>query len=114
MHRGEVWLINLDPTIGAELKKIRPAVIVNDDAVGLLPLKVVVPLTTWKERYTQAPWLVRIMPNPENGLDKPSAADAFQVRSLSQERLIRRLGKLTIGRMKSISSALALVLGIET
>jgi mRNA interferase MazF len=114
MHRGEVWLINLDPTIGAELKKIRPAVIVNDDAVGLLPLKVAVPLTTWKDRYTQAPWLVSIMPDPENGLDKPSAADAFQVRSLSQERLIRRLGKLTIGQMKSISSALALVLGIET
>jgi mRNA interferase MazF len=114
MHRGEVWLINLDPTIGAELKKIRPAVIVNDDAVGLLPLKVIIPLTTWKERYAQAPWLVRIVPNPENGLDKTSAADAFQVRSLSQERLIRCLGKLTIGQMKSISSALALVLSIES
>ena len=45
MRRGEVWFINLDPTIGAELKKTRPAVIVNDDAVGLLPLKVIVPLT---------------------------------------------------------------------
>lgn len=37
MRRGEVWLINLDPTIGAEIKKTRPAVIVNDDAVGILP-----------------------------------------------------------------------------
>ena len=36
MLRGEIWLINLDPTIGAEIKKIRPAVIVNDDAVGIL------------------------------------------------------------------------------
>ncbi len=114
MHRGEVWLINLDPTKGAELKKTRPAVIVNDDAVGLLPLKVIVPLTTWKERYSQAPWIVRIDPHSENGLDKISAADTFQVRSLSQERLIRRLGKLTTGQMKSISSALELVLGIES
>jgi len=55
MRRGEVWFINLDPTIGAELKKTRPAVIVNDDAVGLLPLKVIVPLTAWKEHYRQAP-----------------------------------------------------------
>ncbi len=39
MRRGEVWLINLDPIIGAEIKKTRPAVIVNDDAVGILPLK---------------------------------------------------------------------------
>lgn len=39
MRRGEVWLINLDPTVGAEIKKTRPAVIVNDDAIGILPLK---------------------------------------------------------------------------
>lgn len=41
MHRGEVWLINLDPTVGAEIRKVRPAVIVNDDAVGILPLRVI-------------------------------------------------------------------------
>jgi mRNA interferase MazF len=45
MQRGEVWLINLDPTIGAELRKTRPAIIVNDDAIGILPLKVIVPVT---------------------------------------------------------------------
>ncbi|PKL48647.1 MAG: hypothetical protein CVV37_07920 [Nitrospira bacterium HGW-Nitrospira-1] len=38
MHRGEVWLINLDPAIGSEIKKTRPAVVVNDDAIGILPL----------------------------------------------------------------------------
>jgi mRNA interferase MazF len=114
MRRGEVWLINLDPTIGAELRKTRPAVIVNDDAMGLLPLKVIVPLTAWKEHYRQAPWLVRIEPQQESGLDKPSAADAFQVRSLSQERLVRRLGRLTAAEMKSIAAALALVLSIES
>jgi len=114
MYRGEVWLINLDPTIGAELKKTRPAVIVNDDAVGVLPLKVIVPLTTWKEHYNQAPWLVRIEPNTGNCLEKLSAADAFQVRSLSHQRLVRRLGNLTLDDMKHISSALALVLSINS
>ncbi|MBM4274101.1 MAG: type II toxin-antitoxin system PemK/MazF family toxin [Deltaproteobacteria bacterium] len=113
MRRGEVWLINLDPTLGAELKKTRPAVIVNDDAVGLLPLKVIVPLISWKEHFRQAPWLVRLNPSPENGLAKPSAADTFQVRSLSQERLVRRLGKLTDAEMREISAALASVLSIE-
>jgi len=81
MLRGEVWLINLDPTIGAEIRKTRPAVIVSDDNVGVLPLKVIVPITEWKERYSIAPWLVRIPPSPDNGLGKLSAADAFQVRS---------------------------------
>jgi len=43
MQRGDVWLINLDPTLGSEIRKTRPAVIVNDGAIGILPLKVIVP-----------------------------------------------------------------------
>jgi len=113
MRRGEVWLINLDPTVGAEIKKTRPAVIVNDDAIGVLPLKVIVPITEWKERYAIAPWIVRLEPDPENGLDKPSAADAFQVRSVAQERFVRRLGKLSETAMQEITKALTIVLSIE-
>lgn len=113
MHRGEVWLINLDPTVGAEIRKTRPAVIVNDDAVGLLPLKVIVPVTEWKDRYSIAPWMVQIEANSENGLDKVSAADAFQVRSLAQERFVRKLGKLSDSVMTAIGRALAVVLSID-
>jgi len=113
MLRGEVWLINLDPTIGPEIRKTRPAVIVNDDSVGVLPLKVIVPTTEWRERFTIAPWLVRIAPSPDNGLDKASAADAFQVRSVVQQRFVRRLGRLTDSQMAEITQALATVLAIE-
>ena len=114
MRRGEVWLINLDPTVGAEIKKTRPAVIVNDDAVGILPLKVIVPITEWKDRYAVAPWMVRLESDAESSLDKPSAADAFQVRSVAQERFVRRLGKLSDGAMREITTALAVVLSIES
>ena len=86
VQRGEIWLINLDPTVGAEIKKTRPAVIVNDDAIALLPLKVIVPITGWKKRYAVAAWMVRLEPSDENGLTKTSAADTFQVRSVAQER----------------------------
>jgi len=113
MHRGDVWLINLDPTVGAEIKKTRPAVIVNDDAVGILPLRVIVPITEWKDRYAVAPWMVRLTPDALNGLDKPSAADTFQVRSLSQSRFVQQLGRLSDITMEEISRALALVLAID-
>lgn len=113
MKRGEVWLINLDPTIGAEIKKIRPAIIVNDDAIGKLPLKVVVPITDWKERYSKAPWMVRLIPSDENGLSKQSAADTFQVRSLSQKRFVRKLGYLADSEMLLVSTALTIVLSLE-
>ena len=112
MQRGEVWLINLDPAVGAEIKKTRPAVIVNDDAIGILPLKVIVPVTEWKDRYAAAPWMVRLEPSAENGLEKPSAADAFQVRSVAQERFVRRIGKLSDSAMQGITKALAVVFGI--
>jgi mRNA interferase MazF len=103
----------LDPTIGAEIKKTRPAVIVSDDAIGILPLKVIVPITEWKERYAVAPWIVRLDPDGQNGLQKPSAADTFQVRSLAQERFVRRLGKLPDRVMDSIAKALAVVLSFD-
>jgi len=113
MHRGEVWLIDLDPAVGSEIRKTRPAVIVNDDAVGLLPLRVIVPITEWKDRYGVAPWMVQILPSSENGLDKLSAADAFQVRSLAHQRFVRKLGNHSDAVMRSISKALATVLSIE-
>lgn len=113
MNRGEIWLINLDPTIGAEIKKTRPAVIVNDDAIGILPLKIIVPITDWKDRYAVAPWMVRLEPDADNGLSKPSAADAFQIRSVAQERFVRQLGKLSDAVMREVTAALAIVLSIE-
>jgi mRNA interferase MazF len=113
MKRGEIWLINLDPTIGSEIRKTRPAVIVSSDTIGVLPLKVIVPLTDWKDHYEIAPWMIKVEPEAENGLEKISAADTFQVRSLAQERLIRKLGKMDNRQMAQITNGLGLVLEIE-
>ena len=113
MKRGEIWLINLDPTVGAEIRKTRPAIIVSSDAVGVLPLKVIVPLTDWKDHYEVAPWMVKVEPDTHNGLDKISAADTFQVRSLAQERFVRKLGKLDARRMSLLNLGLGMVLEIE-
>lgn len=104
-------MINLDPTIGAEIKKSRPAVIINVDEIGILPLRVIVPITTWKDHYSQAPWLVQIQPTQQNGLDKASAADAFQIRSLSIERFIRRIGEVDSKTLSAILEAVKIVLG---
>jgi mRNA interferase MazF len=113
MKRGEIWLINLDPTIGAEIKKTRPAVIVSSDAVGTLPLKVIVPLTDWKDRYAVASWMVKVELDTHNGLEKSSAADTFQVRSVSVERFVRKQGRLAEALMSQISEGLGRVLEIE-
>jgi len=110
MHRGEIWLVNLDPTIGSEIRKTRPAVIVSSELVGILPLKVIIPFTDWKDRYEIAAWMVRIDPDAQNGLIKASAADALQIRSVSEQRLVRRLGVLQPGQVEQIMRAVMKVL----
>ncbi len=110
MQRGEIWLVNLDPTIGSEIRKSRPAVIVSSDLVGILPLKVIVPFTEWKDRYAQAPWMVRVDSSEQNGLSKPSAADALQIRSVSQLRLVQKLGDLPQLQVARIVQAVMTVL----
>lgn len=113
MHKGEIWLINLDPTIGAEIRKTRPAVIVSEDALGILPLRVVVPITEWKERYGIAPWMVPILPDAQNGLEKPSAADTFQIRSVAQQRFVQRLGSLQDEQIQKVLAAIQIVIGAK-
>jgi mRNA interferase MazF len=103
MLRGEVWRINLDPTIGAEIRKTRPVIVVNDDDIGIFPLKIIVPLTDWKDRYEAAIWMTKIEPNTKNGLSKTSAADAFQIRSVSQERFVEKLGEITVENLAEIT-----------
>lgn len=112
MRRGQIWLFNSDPALGDEIGKTRPAIIVNNDEIGTLRLKVVVPITGWSDAFSGVVWMVRLEPSAENGLSKPSAADTFQVRSISQQRLIRQLGILSDEQMQNISKALAVVLSI--
>ena len=113
MRRGEIWLINLDPAVGSEIKKTRPAVIVSDNAIGVLPLKIIVPITEWRDRYSVAPWMVQLEADLENGLGKASAADTFQVRSVAQERFVRKIGEVSGMGMLEIGKALVVALSIE-
>lgn len=113
MKRGEIWLVNLDPTIGSEIKKTRPAVIVNSDALGKLPLKVIVPITDWKSHYAIAPWMIKLVPTSQNGLHKNSSADCFQVRSVSALRLTKKLGHLRSEQMEEILKGLSAILEIK-
>ena len=110
-QRGEVWIVRFDPSVGAEIRKLRPAVVANVDSIGKLPLRIVVPLTDWQPSFGLMPWFVLIPASPLTGLVKESGADAFQVKSLSVNRFVRRIGKLSDDRIDDIASAIALCVG---
>jgi len=113
MKQNEIWLINLDPTIGAEIKKTRPAVIINDNALGKLPLKIIVPITDWKTHYKIAPWMIKIEPSNDNGLKKNSSIDCFQVSSVSETRFVKKLGVIDKMTHEKIKLGLSKVLSIS-
>jgi mRNA interferase MazF len=107
--RGEIWLVTLDPTIGSEIRKTRPAVVVSSDEMGRLPIKLVAPVTDWKAAFVGNAWHIRLDPNLQNGLAKISAVDTLQLRGLDTQRFVKKLGAIEVGMMQRIAAAIAVV-----
>ena len=106
-RRGEVWVARLDPTLGDEMQKTRPVVVVRSDSMGMLAVKIAAPFTT--SEFGPAPWRLAIKPTIQNGLDRASTVDLLQVRSLAVERFVSRLGSLSDEDMEQIAAAVAAV-----
>jgi mRNA interferase MazF len=109
-QRGEVWLVNFDPTLGTEIRKIRPAVVISSNNIGILPIKLVAPITDWKDWYAGNLWHIKLIPNTANGLSKDSSVDTLQLRGVYIQRFIRKLGSLTSEEMNSITTAIVTVI----
>ena len=94
IKQSEIWLVKFYPIIGQEIAKTRPAIVINDDKVGKLKLRTVVPITDWKNIYSNYPWMIKVVPNTQNNLSKESAIDCFQVKNISTDRFVKKIGIL--------------------
>ena len=92
ISQSEIWEVDFFPNIGSEIAKNRPALIVNHNLIGKLPLRTIVPVTEWADTYSRYPWMVKIIPDESNKLIKVSAIDCFQIKNFSIERFRRKLG----------------------
>jgi len=110
-NRGEVFLVNFDPTTGAEIKKTRPALIVqNDIANQNSPITIVAAITSQFEEPLY-PTEVRIR-RPEGGLSANSVVLLNQIRSIDKRRLVKRMGTLRNDTMAKVNRALLVSLGL--
>ncbi len=115
MRRGDIHLIDLDPSRGSEADKRRPAVIVSNDAANSTAARLgrgvitVVPVTSNVERVH--PFQV-LLSAAETGLERDSKAQAEQIRSITVERVGERLGVVPNSIMLQIDEALRLHLGL--
>jgi len=107
MSRGEVWWVNFEPSVGGEIRKKRPAVIVSNDAANKHLNRVqVVPLTSRVDRVYPSEAVVRLR-------RKRSKAMADQLTTVSKLRLMTRLGTLTAADMREVERVVRVQLDLS-
>ena len=109
--RGEVYLVCLDPTIGAEINETRPAVIISNDICNQFSETItVIPITSNIEKVFP---FEALLSAKETGLSKKSKAKCNQIRTIDKRRVLKQLGKISPENIKEIEKALSIHLGIS-
>ena len=110
-RRGDVYLVAFDPTLGAEIKKTRPALIIqNDIANRYSPITIVAAITSHADSELY-PTEVLLQP-PEGGLKNASVVQLDQIRSIDKQRLVRPLGRVASRTLHAVDRAIAISLGL--
>lgn len=110
-RRGEVYLVNFDPTIGSEIKKTRPAVVVQNDVSNRHSAVTIVAAISSADDSTPYPNEVFVKKG-EGGLDNDSFVLLNQVRTIDRSRLIKKLGALKQGTVTSVDRAIEISMGL--
>ena len=110
-QRGEIYLVNFDPTIGHEIKKTRPALVTqNDIANQYSPITIVAAITS---KFDDPPYPTDVVMEPkDSGLDQTSAVVLNQIRSIDKQRLIKRIGRVTPAALRQVDRAILISLGV--
>lgn len=113
MKTGEIYRVSLYPTIGNKIRKTRPVVVLNGGHSKHLKLAISASITEWKPSWEGNPFFVSLDPDPNNGLQKKSVVDCFQIRAISHERFGEKIGRVSHNQIDLVKMAIALILDID-
>jgi mRNA interferase MazF len=109
-ERGEIYLVCLDPTIGSEINKTRPALIISNDINNQAAQTItVIPITSSTGKVYP---FETLLSSQESGLPKSSKAKCNQIRTIDKKRLVKSIGKVSIEKLKEVEGSLFIHLGI--
>lgn len=111
VKRGEIWIVNLDPTIGHEIKKSRPAVIIqNDIGNKYSPVTIIAPITS---QNLERIYPIEVFLTSDNSkLEQESKVLLNQIRAIDKIRLVKKRGKVDEETLSKIDQALKISLGL--
>lgn len=112
IERGEIHLVSFDPTIGHEIKKTRPALIIQNDIGNRYSPVTIVAAITSTVPVVPHPVRVVIEPTNMNGLDTRSTVLLDQIRTVDRQRLVKRLGQVDLDTMAKVDDALRISLAL--
>lgn len=112
-RRGDIYFVNFDPTLGAEIKKMRPALVIqNNIGNQYSPITIVAAITS---KLNEPPYPTEVVMEPaESGLSRRSAVVLNQIRSVARQRLGKRLGHAGPKTMHRVDQAILISLGLIT
>ena len=113
MKQGEIWDINLGKNHEIDGGEKCSVIVINDDIIDILPVRVIVPLTKWQNEFDDAIWLIRVDPNNENNLGRTSAVDAFQMHTIPTTRFIKKIGTVSVQELQHIKNAVKAIINAE-
>jgi mRNA interferase MazF len=108
--RGEVYYVNFDPTVGVEIKKTRPTLIIQNDVGNMYSQATIVAAITSANRET-FPYEVFLKAG-DGGLQKDSIVLLSQIRTIDKNRLSKKLGTISSESMKKVDKAIEISLGL--
>jgi mRNA interferase MazF len=111
-HRGDIYLVEFDPARGHEIRKTRPALVIQNNAGNQFGQVTIVAAITSKLSVTPYPVVVVLAPNTRNGRRVLSSVQLGQIRSVDRERLVRRLGTLDAAATRKVDQAQNISLGL--
>ena len=111
IKKGDIWVVNLDPTIGSEIKKSRPSVIIQNDIGNKYgPITIIAPITS---QNVDKIYPVEVLLKNINGLEKESKVLLNQIRAIDKKRLVKRIAILNESLISKVDDAIKISLDLR-
>lgn len=112
MQQKDIYEVDLSQANSNKVIKKGLCVILSNNEMKSLPLKIIAPIIKYKDSYNGILWLIKIDPDDVNNIKSTCAIDIFQLRSISEKRFVKKIGEISDDDFKKCIKAINLVFGI--